>query len=650
MAPARVLLDSTRRPCRPRAAAAAVALFASCMAAGAASLPEVSFATVRNVAIGQGILAPIRLLASPIEDVVYVATGRGESYPEGFLHELDARTFTELRPRIEVGRNVSDLVSLGGRLLVLSRGDSTLTLVDPVSWKQLDRIDAGLRPTAAAPLGPTVAAVGSISAEELVIVSRHGAKLAIERRIPLDGRVTDLAVAKADNMLYVAITGVGVVAYDIATWSETGRAPIPGSLGKGAIVWRGYVIVSNRDGYVHFVDRSTFAVTTIDVAESLGIPRESLPLRGIDCTDVISVGGNRVAVINVRQDSLVYEITPTGPTAKAVARFSKGVYGAYLRNSRRLVLAQSDSNSLLEIRIPATIPASGNLATRQFELGTEIRSARLLGGSSPAVAALDSRGAIHIVAGNPANDHVLTAGAGLRWLQPLIMGPGDTLGILQEDAAGRLRYVLLERDGTEVFSAPVVVPSVYSAIAGNGELALVSRLSHQVQLVRLDTGSSRVITLDHDRSRLSAPVGQRRWIVFHDTVPDIGWTVLRSDHTSTFFSGGAWVAAVLPLSPLQIATVSFSGSLGLMNVDGRYERRSGTGISGSVALEAGASDDLWVTSEHLGSAYRVPLETLRPVERLDLYGLLLVGALPGTNRLAIATTRALEIARVNAPR
>ncbi len=639
---------STARRCRGWAAAIGI-LLACGSATAAEPVPSIATTTLRSADVGEGILAPNRVLASAAEDVLYVATGRGETYPEGFLHQLDARTFAELRPRLEVGRNVSDLVTFGGRLLVLSRGDSTLALIDPVAWKELDRVDIGMRPTAAVAVSQTVAAVGGISTTELVVVSHFRGKLTIERRIPMPGLVADLAASRTDNVLYAAITGVGVVAYDIATWTEIGRAPIAGSLGKGAVVWQGYVVVSNRDGYLHFVDRATFAVTTIDVAESLGISRAGLPLRGIDCTDVLSLGGNRIALLNVRQDSLIYQVDPAGPTATVVARFSNGVFGAHLRKSDRLILAQSGSNRLLDIAIPAVIPGSKRLRADRVDLGTEVRAVTLLAGSKPSVAALDSLGRIHIVGQDPLDDRLLTAGNGLTWSPPLIAGPGDTFGILETDAAGAQRYAFLDRNGPEVFGTAVSMPSVYSATIGNGELSLVSRLSHQMQLVDLATGRSRVEVFEHDRSRLSAPIGQRRWVVFHDTVPDIGWTLLRSDHTSVFYPGGTWVTGALPLSALQVATITFSGTLGLMNVDAVYERRSTTGLWGVTEFEPGADADVWITSENLSLAYRVPLDTLQPVEQLDRYGLLMVGALPGTTELAIATTRTVEIAQVDAP-
>jgi len=600
----------------------------------------------RSVEVGHGILAPNRLVASASEDVLYVATGRGESYSEGYLHALDARTLKELGRPLEVGRNVNDLVSFGGQLLAVSRGDSTVALIDPVRWVERDRIDVGFQPTAAAALSTTTAAVAGITTNQLVVVSQEDGRLQVERRKTMPGLVGDLAVSRRDQVLYVSVSGVGVVAFDIATLTEVGRAPIAGPLGKGAMVWKGYVVVSDRDGYVHFVNRTTFAVTSIDVAESLGLDRGELPVRGIDCSEVLSLGRNRVAVLNVRQDGVIYRVDPDGPTFTAIARLPEGGFGTYLEGDRRIIETRPASNEILDVRIPATIPASGQLEARRVVTGVGIQAAQLLNGTNAGIAALDTLGSLHVLGASPEGDRLLGPREGLRWRPPLVAGPGGTIGLFESDDKEVRRFVFVDREGVEVRGFPVEVPDLFSAAVGDGTLALVARLNHAVQLIDLSTGSSRIVPLEHDRPRFAAPIGNHRWLVFHDTVPDIGWTLLRDDGSAEFSRRGTWVTGAVPLSNRQIATVSFKGVVGVMNLDGSYEREVDTGMNGATDIEKGLGKDLWITSRSLGEACQLTLDTLEPRLCYERYGLSLVGALNAVFRYAIVTTRKLEIARL----
>ena len=582
--------------------------------------------------------------------MLYVATGDGEAYPEGYLHALDAATLAETRAPIEVGRNVSDMLAFGADLLIASRGDGTLALVDPVQWQELDRIQLGFAPIALATLPTGEAVVGGLNSTQLVVVGTQAGKLVLHSRSNTPG-VTNALVATADgSALYVASPNVGIISYDPSTMKRQAVIGIPNNdLAKSIIVWNDYVVSVGQNGYVYFVSRTSNALTTVDVAPDLGLSRANLAARAIDCTQVMDLGGGRLAVITDRQQSLVYQVDPSGPSTTLIGLMPGGAFGTFDAARGDLFLTVPLANALITVPSVATAAPSRDFSARRTTLGVGVAGAQILGGTAPAVAALDSLGAIHILGTNGAQDRLLQGPPGSAWTVPFVASPDGTLmGIIEVRSKTTPAVALLDRNGQNVAEYPVALPSVFNLAFGDAELALVSRLQHQIQFIDTTTGQSDSIVLRHGRPRLLAYMGGGDWLVFHDTAPDIGITRVHNHAEAGFTPLGDWVVHSLMLAENRLLAAAFDGTLSIVSPGaGVSGVRRDAALHGLTDLEYGSGSHVWVTSSDAGAAYEVDEASLAADASYSAYGLMAVGALQGSGSYGIATTRTLEVATRN---
>jgi hypothetical protein len=631
------------------AAATALSLLVVAGASDGAQDPQAaasSSAVTRSATVGHGLLSPYRALLSARGDLLYVATGGGEAYPEGYLHALDAITLAEAREPIEVGRNVSDMLALQGHLLLASRGEGTLTLVDPVLWRVLDRIELGFSPIALAALPGGVAVVGSIDSTDLVAVAEVNGKLVIRRRAQAVDIANDLTATQDGSTVYVASPNAGIVSYDANTLSLQRVTPVPNrDLGKGIIVWHGYVVSVGQDGYIYFVDRTTNGVTTVDVAPDLGLTRAGLPARAIDCTQVIDLGDDRLAVITDRQQSLVYQVGPSGLSTTLIGLMPAGAFGTFDALRDRLNITVPLANAIVGVALTQTTAHSRELAAQRTVLGVGIAAAQLLGGESPAVAALDSLGAVHILGQSAADDRLVVPPAGAGWVAPFVASPDGTFGLIEVAGGRSSALVLLDREGQKTAEYPVTLPSIYSFAFGDTELAVVSRLSHELLFIDKLTGKSESIVLRHDRPRLAVYAGGDDWLVFHDTTPDIGVTHVHNHVESGFTPMHDWVVGALRVAKEAVIAASFDGTMSIVSADGTVSAaRHSAALRGVTDLEYGDGYNVWITSSDLGAAFEVDTGLLTPGASYSAYGLMALGLLQGTTSYGSATTRVLAIA------
>ena len=614
---------------RPAIAAVSASAICSSLLLGACanqqSPPETNFATLRLANVGQGILAPNRIVVSSGGGLLYIATGDGEAYPEGYLHAVDATTLTEVRKPIEVGRNVSDMIALGDLLLVASRADGSLALVDPVRWEQLDRIQLGFSPIALAKVSSGEAAVVSLDSKELVVVGEHEGNLEILRRASAPAVANDVAATEDGRTIYVASPNVGIVSYDGATLRLQRTISLPNEdLGKGVIVWNGYVVTVSRDAYVYFINPASNAVTTIDVAADLGISRDRLPARGIDCNNIVDLGSGRLAVINNRQHSLVYKVDPSGPTAEVIGLMSQGTFGALVATQDRLLITLPLENAIESVALSATAAPSGRLQSERTVLGVGVAAVQMIGGANAAVAALDSRGAIHILGQSEVEDRILQPALGARWIGPFVAASDGTMGVMERATNKALqRLTMLDRDGHKLAQYDVALPNVFSFGYGNQEIALISRMYHQVQFIDRATGRSDTIVLTHDRPRTIVSVGRGDWLVFHDTNPAIGITRLHGHAEAEFSPFWDWFIGARTLDDNTVVAASFNGTMSIVSVNGSVVRSHRTmALHGLTDLEPGNGNDVWVTSSDLGAAYDVNTASLLVDAHYVRYGLI----------------------------
>jgi hypothetical protein len=597
-----------------------------------------------TVALGSGLLSPYKLLAHPAgDDRLLVLTGRGETYSEGRLHVIDPTTLADLAEPLAIGLNGADAVVIGDRAVVVARGAERASLIDLTGWRVVSQLDLGFQAGAVDVARDGVVAIASAVSGDIVLLGTANDQLRELNRRRLETFAYDLVADATRGVVYVVQPLRGVEVLNAQDLAHRNLVSLAGEPGRGAALWRDYLVVANRDGYLHFVDRSSLGVQTLDLATELGLDRGSLPSRGIDPSEVRALDDERLLVVNGRQSSLVLDrVTDGTAPARALAKLPGGQSATYLAGIRRVFVAQPSENRITSTPVPLAPVRGSSLPSQYVTTGREIVDWAPVGTGSQTVAVQDSIGSIHVVDDRGSVTTVLAAPAGQTWRAPFLpITDGFVINSVQ--AGGQPRLTVTDSAGIVQRTVPLNTGSLFSLASAGDTVLAISRLTRQLQFVDLGTGGSRIVTVNRDRPRLAVALGSS-WIVAHDTTPDIGITLIRNDVAERFEAFDDWFVGLVAGGTTQALTASFLGSVATVDADGRLGQVRRLGIPNVSRASVGRGQTVWLTSESLGFAHRIHRSSFAIEGRYDQDGLRAVLAFPGSESLALVTARSVQVA------
>ncbi len=573
-----------------------------------------------SVLIGSGIISPFRLAGWPGDPSrILAVTGKGESFGQSFIHQLSAADLTDLIDPLPVGRNASDIVWVGTRVLVSARGSEELFLIDPDNWRVLDSAAIGFAPISMVVLaGNSVAVSSTNSRAELLRVNLDNDVIEIDAQVSLGEFARDLSYDPVTNLIYGIGPNLGIEIIDAATLASLDNIPVAGTLSFGSAIFNGVLVAVDRDGYVHLLNLETRALTSVDLADALELDRDTLALRGIDPIEVIPIRNTHLAIMNQRQDSVIYAFDPSQqPPLVPVGQFTKAFYGFYSENSDEILWASASANSITRAALPADY-ASGSVMTSPISVGKRIVDAIPLNGSAEGlIAALDSEETLHIVNTSGIAVARLAAMNGEIWSAPIAAGPDGSV-LLNGMISGDSFLFQIGANGAVLRRYPVEVSPVYSVRSEGQEVILTGRLTEELQFINLELGSADVQKLTNARPRHSVHMSDHSVLVIHDTEPNIGISSLKPGQASRFSGyqldkwwsdGFAWQG--------QAVISSFAGSIAILDTDASPQAEARFAFRGTKRLTSGFGDLAWMIAEDLSSAVSVSLPQLEIVQRVD---------------------------------
>lgn len=520
------------------------------------------------ITIGGGILYPFKVLAHPTQaNTLLAITGSGESGGTGWLYRLDATTLTPIGDPINVGVNASDLKTVGQYLVVSSRGSSDLHLIDLAAWREIDRIASVNEAISITALPNNRFAVVGIRSDRVQLLSVAGGRFALVQEAGLAGISYDLTASVDGTRLYVNLPVTQQVqVLDAATLAtvrfyNTGGAPSYGGLSIG-----NYYIATDRDGVMRFINTTTHAITTIDIAPLLGLNPANVPLRGIDPKDFIVVGPNRVLLVNDRQDSLLLDLnlTSSTPNVTVVGRTTGAAFGTYLSASNEVLLVQPTLHQIDRVPLSdPSLPVSNVIVG--IGLGASVHVPQ-----SGVVAVLTSQHKLMLIDEPTGQVRELAAPAGFAFSAsaPLAVDGNGNLVTMAYTSNKTWQLLRVTTSGTVIGSYDLqLTGSVFSVYVNGNYAQLIDRLNSQVQLVNFATGNSTLTILSRSRAREGIVFSDGSWLVAHDTNPDIGVTLYRNG-VAQFFAvpqGLRWLSDVAQLDATRVVMSDFGGNLVVFN-------------------------------------------------------------------------------------
>lgn len=576
---------------------------------------------VGELQLGSGIIGPNRVAAWPGDPGrLLVATGRGESFGQSYLHLVTTADLVELAAPLPVGRNVSDLAWVGGHLVVAARSSNELILVDPVAWEVVDTLALGFPPIAITALSESTAAVSSTGSDgSLIVAEATDAGLSIAATQTLDAFARDLTYDAASNRIFAIGPRLGMVSIDPESLQILSRVSVPGTLGFGSTMAGETLISTDRDGYVHVWNPDSGVLRTIDLAPVLGLDRSQVALRGIDPIEVVQLDEGYVAVLNQRQNSIVFSFdaaqqVPLSP----VAEFSKGAYGIFLPGSREILWPESVADRIRRAILPNDY-STGAVEVIEQSVGIRVIDAVPLSGTSEnRLAVLVSDGRILIV-DDRANRVSELNSDDVQWRAPIAGGPGGSILVLVPADGGPERLWQYDIGGTKLAEYAMDVSPAYSIAATDERILATGRLTGEVQLIDLAIGESEKFELSRSRPRSGVLLGEGRAVVFHDTSPDIGVTLLANNKEQGFneVQLDRWWSHAYAMRSTAFAS-TFGGTIAEFDADARLSDFVSIDFDGVKHIAPGAGDISWIVSENLGAALAVSLPRREIERRVDI--------------------------------
>ena len=609
-------------------------------------IPSVPLTLGLQIELGYGLISPYKLVPyDGVPNSMLVVTGRGETFSEGKLHLVDADTLLDLREPVDIGLNGSDVVVMGGqRALVTSRGAQRVSMIDIGNWRKLYELDLHFAAGSIDSLTENRVVIASSADGMVAIVEIIGDQLVERKRVDLGTLSYDVVVDPVRDCVYVIQPLEGVHILAASDLSYRGHVRLPGEPGRGAAIWDRFLLVSNRDGYLHAIDADGQSVVTLDLATELGLDRNQLPERGIDPGEILVLDANQVAVVNGRQPGLL--LRPLAGSAfplSTIARIPSGQSMAYFRDSRKLLTAQSSIDRIVTVTVTDPPTVGGQLVARSQQTGIEITSWLAMAEGSRRIAVLDSSGAISIIGDDAKVVRTIVASAGQSWRGPLVVISGG-FAVYGQDVGGHAALFMVDEVGVPQKTIPIALNSVFSLASHGREIVAVGRLTRQLQIVDIESGATQLLTLQRSRPRIAIGLGAS-WAIAHDTFPDIGITLVRGGIEQGFGPFDDWFTQLVRLSDSQAITSSFYGAVGRLDDSGHLSGVRRTGLLGATDAQLGLPGSMWITSESLGVSYRLRVDALALDGKFEHPGMRSILAFPGGDTFALISARDLRIAR-----
>ncbi|HYO26351.1 MAG TPA: hypothetical protein VEQ85_15530, partial [Lacipirellulaceae bacterium] len=493
-----------------------------------------------RLALGIGVAYPWKLLADPANPGTLLAiTGEGEQGGASLLYRLDAQTLAPIGTPLAVGSSASDIAWVGRTVAVAARSSAEVILVDVDSWRVLDDAAVFQDPIAVTAMGANRFAVASIRVKELQIFRTAGGVLTLERKIALPGIAYDVQYDAQYERLYVNQPALhAIIEIDAASGLVTRQHQVGGEPSYGGAIMGRYYVASDRDGYVHFIDRATGAAGRYDLHAPLGLDRATAALRGIDPTDVVVLDDRNLVVVNNRQDSLLLSFDAhaafQAPTVRArftgaafgagVAPVSGSAFGAGLGPAELLVttpaLHRIDRVRLVETNGQVTVSA------QTYIVGVSpVAAVRLGTGPGATLAVLASNHTLRLVSefDGTAKTFDTLAGHYVSARHPMAADREGRLWLICNGLTGR-RLVAISAAGELLVDVPAPLSSPFSIAAATDTVVVIDRTHKQALEYDVPTGVGSLVTLSNDRPRHAEILARGEWIVIHDTNPDLGVT------------------------------------------------------------------------------------------------------------------------------
>jgi hypothetical protein len=574
-----------------------------------------------QLAVGSGIIGPNRLVVwSGDSSRLLVATGRGESFGQSFLHLLSTADLLELAPRLPVGSNVSDLAWVGSLVLVAARSSKELILIDPDDWRVVDTLPIDFSPISIAALSASTAVVSSTESDNsIIMVDVSDTAISIRTTSHLSGFARDLSYDPDRNMIYAIGPTLGIASINVQNLSVELTTPIEGTLSFGSTIWNGYLIAADRDGYVHLWRPGTREVKTVDLAAALGLERSQIALRGIDPIDVIPLGPVHLAVMNQRQNSLIFQFDATESIPLVpVSEFSRASFGLYDSLSNEILWAESATDRIRRAKLPSDF-ASGVVSVTDHVIGKRIvDGVPLTGVSDGYLAMLDSDNHLLVLDGRSQIVSDLSV-SGVTWQAPLGAGPGGSVLVISSANGGEKNLWQLDISGAALDVYPLEISPVFSVSATETRILVTGRLTGEIQIIDVDSSNSVSFKLNHSRPRRGVVLNSGRALIFHDTHPDIGVTLL-SDSTEERFVElelDRWWSDAYAHDGDAIAS-TFAGSIAKFKDDAQLSDNVQINFPGVKHIAPGAEEIIWIVSEELSGALAVSLQPASINQRIDI--------------------------------
>jgi hypothetical protein len=531
------------------------------------ALDDVVLDNAATIKLGSGILHPWKIIADKHDGRhLLVITGQGETGGNSLLYRVHAATLKPIGTPLPVGASASDVIWVGDYVVVTSRGSNEIFLVDPAAWQVIDRVKAFAEPIAAVAVADDRFFIASVQVKQLQQFRIRNHRLELQKSIAIPGTTNDLSFDAAGNRLYVNHPSLHAVSeIDPSAGRIVRQYIVGGEPSYGGVIWGRFYIATNRDGYLHFIDRVTQSPYTVDLAVALNLDRAQLAVRGIEPTDVIIWDETHFVVINNRQDSLLFSFDSTSPFTAPVllGRFTGAAFGVKVPTSDELLVTSPAVNRIDRVTITLGTPKP-RVTVQTNEIGVApVAAVRVGSGPGARMAVVTSDHRLHLIDEftHAKTSMSMVGGYRISAWYPMTVDERGRIWLVVNGNTGR-RLVAVSAEGNILFDFGCTLKQPFSISAGHDWVVVIDRTNQQVQYSDILSGDSQTIRLGNQRPRHAQILGRGEWVIIHDTNPDIGLTHYdQGSLTFHRYTSGRWLAGLAQGSSRKVFVLDYDGSL-----------------------------------------------------------------------------------------
>ena len=198
-------------------------------------------------------------------------------------------------------------------------------------------------------------------------------------------------------------------------------------------------------------------------------------------------------------------------------------------------------------------------------------------------------------------------------------GPSGSILVMVPGDGGPERLRQYDVDGTELTEYTMDVSPVYSIVATDERILAAGRLTGEVQLIDIALRTSEKLALSRSRPRSGALLGAGRAVVFHDTGPDIGVTLLADNKERSFndVELDRWWSHAYAMQSTAVAS-TFGGTIARFDANARLGEFVLIDFEGVKHIAPGAGDISWIVSDNLSAALAVSIQRREIDRRVDI--------------------------------